>query len=143
VGIEWALTGHLIRRWRRYQLVSDKLLTAWCWLPNPGTVWRCHEMMSGLTVDAASKEETVEHFTRLWNSRSRLEWRYEAPPQPRRDSPKTVNAPAIEGDTDAIKFHRLILRAFHRDLHGEKKRWSADEIIAAINQAWEQARANG
>ncbi len=119
--------------------MSDKLLTAWVWKPEPGTYWRVHEMMSGLTVDAESKEAAVEHFTKLWNSRSRLEWRDEAPPQPRRpDSPRTINA-AIEGETDAVKFHRLILRAFHRDLHGENKHWSADQIVTVINEKWAEA----
>jgi hypothetical protein len=36
-------------------------------------------MMSGLTVDAVSKAEAVEHFTKLWNSRSKLEWPTKAP----------------------------------------------------------------
>jgi hypothetical protein len=95
-------------------------------------------MLSGLTVDAASKELAVEHFTGLWNSRSKLEWRYEAPPQPRRPDMKPVSA-VIEGETDAIKFHRLILRAFQPDLHGAKKRWSADQVVAIINEKWSEA----
>jgi hypothetical protein len=121
-------------------LVSDKLLTAWCWLPNPGTVWRVHEMMSGLTVDAATRELAIEHFVGLWNSRSRLEWRYEAPPQPRRDSPKTVNAPVIEGEGDAVKFHRALLRRFHSDLIGSRRTFKADAVVAIINECWEQTR---
>jgi hypothetical protein len=120
--------------------MSDKLLTAWCWLPNPGKVWRVHEMMSGLTVDAGSKDEAVEHFTKLWNSRSKLEWRFEAPPQPRRRDMKPVSG-AIEGETDAVKYHRLLLRAFHPDLMGAKKRWSADQVVAIINEKWSEANA--
>lgn len=97
-------------------------------------------MMSGLTVDAASKELAVEHFTGLWNSRSRLEWRFEAPPQPRRsDSPKPVSA-AIEGDTIATMFHRLLLRRFHSDLIGNKRTFKADAVVAIITECWEQAR---
>lgn len=115
--------------------MSDKLLTAWCWLPNPGTVWRVHEMMSGLTVDAATKELAVEHFTGLWNSRSRLEWRFEAPPQPRRAEP-TASA-AIEHD--AIPFTALA-RRFHPDLCGRRK-FTADQVMAIILELRETTRA--
>jgi hypothetical protein len=119
-------------------VVSDKLLTAWCWLPNPGTIWRVHEMMSGLTVDAATKAEAVAHFEQLWNQRARLEWKFESPPQPRRRDAQPVSG-ALEGDTIATAFHRLALRAFHQDLHGAKKRWSADEVVTILNDCWSRA----
>jgi hypothetical protein len=91
--------------------------------------------VTGVTVDAATKQESIDEFNRVWGFKAPLEWRFEAPPQPRRHG-EAKAAASIEGDTDAIKFHRLVLRAFHPDLHGAKKRWSADQIIAAVNQAW-------
>jgi hypothetical protein len=119
--------------------MSDKLLTAWCWLPNPGSTWRVHEMMSGLTVDASSKAEAVEHFTRLWNSRSRLEWRFEAPPQPRRAEPKPAGA-ALEGDSLAVVFHRALVKEFHSDRVGHRA-LSSDAILSVINRLWDEATA--
>ena len=120
--------------------MSDRLLTAWCWLPSPGNVWRVTEMMSGLTVDASSKEEAIAHFNAIWNRRASLEWKFESPPQPRRSNePRVVNAPAIEGETDAVKFHRALLRRWHPDLHSGKRKYSAQEITAVINELWESA----
>jgi hypothetical protein len=116
-------------------LVSDKLLTAWCWLPNPGKVWRVHEMMSGLTVDAGSKDAAVEHFTRLWNSRSRLEWRFEAPPQPRRHDGAQADK-LIEHD--AIPFSSLA-RRFHPDLNGKRK-FTADQVMQIILELRDSTR---
>jgi hypothetical protein len=98
-------------------------------------------MLSGLTVDASSKELAIEHFTALWNSRSKLEWRFEAPPQPRRHDAKPASL-ALEGDTIATRFHRSILRAFHADLHGPKKRWSADQILQIVNEKWTASHAD-
>jgi hypothetical protein len=69
-------------------------------------------MMSGLTVDAASKELAVEHFTALWNSRSKLEWRYEAPPQPRRRDSAPQADKALEHD--AISYKKLAQRFSQR-----------------------------
>jgi hypothetical protein len=93
--------------------------------------------MSGLTVDAASKELAVEHFIGLWNSRSKLEWRYEAPPQPRRPNTAPQAASAIEHD--AISYRRLCQR-FHSDLVGTKKKFTADEVLAIINELRDSAR---
>jgi hypothetical protein len=117
--------------------MSDKLLTAWCWLPSPGTVWRVHEMMSGLTVDAATKAEAVAHFEQLWNQRARLEWKFESPPQPRRRDAQPVSG-ALEHD--AISYKRLAQR-FHSDLVGTKKRFTADEVLAIINELRDSTKA--
>jgi hypothetical protein len=62
-------------------------------------------------------------------------------PGPRRPGPSVINAPAIEGETVATAYHRLSLRAFHRDIHGAKKRWSADEIVTILNDCWSRATA--
>jgi hypothetical protein len=93
-------------------------------------------MMSGLTVDAGSKAEAVEHFTRLWNSRSKLEWRFEAPPQPRRRDA----APQADKllDADAIPYTSLAKR-FHPDLCGKRK-FTAHEIMLIVNELRDSAR---
>jgi hypothetical protein len=120
---------------------EGKLVNVFCWKPEPGLQWRCYEGVSGITVDAESKEAAVDHFNSIWNFRTPVQWIFEAPPRPKgRDDPKPVSA-AIEGETDAVKFHRLVLRAFHPDLHGAKKRWSANEITVTLSDCWERANA--
>lgn len=119
---------------------EGRLTNVWCWKPEPGLQLRCYEGVSGLAVDAASREEAIDHFNQIWNFRSPVEWKYQTPPRPRHPGEKPDVAPAIEGEGEAVKFHRLTLRAFHPDLHGAKKRWSVDEIITAINDAWQRAK---
>lgn len=122
---------------------TSKLINVFCWKPEPGNYWRCSEGVSGITVDAPSKDEAIAEFNNIWTFRTPVQWIYEAPKRPRRpDDPKPVSA-AIDEDTDAVKFHRLLLRSFHPDLHGSKKRWSADQVVAIINERWTEATRVG
>jgi hypothetical protein len=119
--------------------MSDRLTNVWVWHPSPGFEWRCYEGISGTVVDAGTRVEAVALFTELWANRSPLRWIDEAPPPPKRPGESKPVSAAIEGDTIAAKFHRSMLRAFHVDLHGTKKRWSADQIVAIINEKWTEA----
>jgi hypothetical protein len=110
------------------------LVNVWIYpyMPNE---WHC-QTFEGITGIGKTLDEAKATFDRDWNHRAPYNLIDGHPPRPKRpDDPKPA-APSIEGETDAVKFHRLVLRAFHPDLHGSKKRWNATEIIAAINQAW-------
>ena len=102
--------------------------------------WMAREMLTGIAAVAPSRDEALKLWETVWNQRAPFTVRNEAPPRPKRPGERPDVAAAIEGEGEAVKFHRLVLRAFHPDLHGAKKRWSADEIIAAINEAWESTR---
>jgi hypothetical protein len=127
--------------------VSDKRISVRIWQPIPppsaGNPWEVdfNDGLNHIRVDGPTMEATQEKFCHDCGiARDLVIWLHEAPPIPRRPGGSSVvNAPAIEGDTDAVKFHRLILRAFHPDLHNSKKRWSADEIVATLNDCWSRA----
>ena len=128
--------------------MSDKRINVRIWQPIPppsaGNPWRVDfdDGRNHILVDGATEEAAQDKFCRDYGiARALITWLHEAPPPPRPGRPgdSVPAAPAIEGEADAIKFHRLVLRAFHPDLHGAK-RWSANEIIAAINEAWESTR---
>ena len=72
---------------------EGRLINVFCWKPTPGLQWRCHEGVSGITVDADSQEAAIAEFNNIWNFRTPLQWIYEAPKRPRRpDEPKPVSA---------------------------------------------------
>jgi len=100
----------------------------------------CQHTQSGLGAANDSREAVLADFARLWNNRAVIRIVDGPPPRPKREGEPAPASAAIEGETDAVRFHRLVLRGFHPDLHGAKKRWSADEIIAVVNQAWEATR---
>jgi hypothetical protein len=116
---------------------ESKLINVFCWKPEPGLQWRCYEGVSGITVDAESKEAAVDHFNSIWNFRTPVQWIHEAPKRPKRpDDPKPAGT-AIEHD--AIPFTALA-RRFHPDLCGKRK-FTADQVMAIILELRETTRA--
>jgi hypothetical protein len=129
-------------------MVSEaKLPVCYISQPKPGLLWKASCFMPREIVWGMTEAEAKDGLKQTLGPLAALgiHWIDGPEPGPKRPGgPSIVNAPAIEGDTDTVKFHRLVLRAFHPDLHGAKKRWSADQIVAAINQAWQDStRANG
>ena len=117
---------------------EGKLINVFCWKPEPGAIWRCHEGVSGITVDAASKDEAIAEFNNIWNFRTPLQWTYEAPKRPRRPGDAAPQADkALEAD--AIPFTALA-RRFHPDLNGKRK-FTADQVMAILNELRETTRA--
>jgi hypothetical protein len=124
------------------------LTNAWCWQPNPpaspNNPWQaeCYSDSSRYVVYAPTQQAAQDLFLHEHPElRGVVRWIFEAPPRPKRPGEKPYVTPAIEGDTVGTTFHRLALRAFHRDLHGAKKRWSADEVVTILNDCWSQATA--
>jgi hypothetical protein len=117
--------------------------------PPPSTInrWRAEVRTdnSHRTMTAPTKEQAMEALRADLGAGVNITWHDELPQWSRVKPPgfsaAPADAPAIEHEGVATKFHRLALRAFHQDLHGSKKRWSADQIVAALNEAWERANA--
>jgi hypothetical protein len=118
---------------------EGKLVNVFCWKPEPGLQWRCYEGVSGITVDAESKEAAVDHFNSIWNFRTPVQWIYEAPKRPRRADERPVTAPDKAIEADAIPFTALC-RRFHPDLCGKRK-FTADQVMAIVNELRETTRA--
>jgi hypothetical protein len=114
------------------------LVNVWIYQYMPNE-WHC-QTFEGITGIGRTRDEAKATFDRDWNQRAPYHLIDGHPPRPKRPGDSAPASAAIEGEADAVKFHRLVLRAFHPDLHGAKKRWSANEIIAVVNQAWEQTR---
>jgi hypothetical protein len=115
---------------------EGKLINVFCWKPEPGAIWRCHEGVSGITVDAASKDEAIAEFNNIWNFRTPVQWIYEAPKRPTR--PDFI-PPADKLLEHESAFRKAILRRVHSDLVGDRV-FTADQIAAIVNDAWEQSR---
>jgi hypothetical protein len=112
--------------------------------PKPGTLWKADCFAPREVVFAPTKQEAQDGLKLALGPLAALgiHWIDGPVPGPRRPGgPSIVNAPAIDGDTIATKFHRSILRAFHVDLNGPKKRWSADQVVQIINEKWTEATA--
>ena len=117
---------------------EGKLVNVFCWKPEPGLQWRCYEGVSGITVDAESKEAAIDHFNSIWNFRTPLQWIYEAPKKPRRPGDAAAQADkALEAD--AIPFTALA-RRFHPDLNGKRK-FTADQVMQIILELRDSTRA--
>jgi hypothetical protein len=81
----------------------------------------------------------LQGFKAVWGERSPLI--EHAPPRPKRpDDPKPA-APGLEGATLAVGSTRL--KAFHGNHHGNKREWTADEIVATINKLWGRGESQG
>ena len=117
---------------------EGRLINVFCWKPDPGLQWRCYEGVSGITVDAESKEAAVDHFNSIWNFRTPVQWIYEAPKRPRRPGDASPQADKLLEHESA--FRKSLLRHFHSDLIGSTRRFSADQVVSAINDAWESTR---
>jgi hypothetical protein len=126
---------------------EGRLTNVWCWQPSPptsGNPWQveCYAGSSRYDLWGPTQQAVQDLFLHEHPElRGVVRWIFEAPPRPKRPGEKPDVAPAVEGDTVATAFHRLVLRAFHRDLHGAKKRWSADEVVTILNDCWSQANA--
>jgi hypothetical protein len=119
------------------RMSEGRLTWVYVWKPEPGFQWRCYEGVSGLVVDGESQEGAIDHFNQIWNFRSPVEWKHQAPPRPKRpDDPKPASA-AIEGD--AISYHAIAKR-LHPDLCGKRK-FTADQVMQIINELRDSTRA--
>ena len=117
----------------------SNLVNVWIYpyMPNE---WHC-QTFEGITGIGRTRDEAKATFDRDWNQRAPYNLIEGHPPRPKRPGEKPDVAPAIEGDTDAVKFHRLLLRSFHPDLVNSKKRWSAHDVLAIVNDCWSRATA--
>jgi hypothetical protein len=81
--------------------------------------------------------EAKATFDRDWNQRAPYHLIEGHPPRRKRQDSAPQAASAIEHD--AIPYKRLAQR-FHSDLVGTKKKFSADEVLAIINELRDSAR---
>jgi hypothetical protein len=123
--------------------VSDKRISVRIWqpisAPSPGNTWRIdfNDGHNHILVDGPTEDSTQAKFCLDYSiARENVIWLKEPPPPPRQPGrPSTVNAPSIEGETDATKFHRAPVRRFHSDLVGDRT-FTADDVLAIVNEAW-------
>ena len=101
--------------------------------------WRC-QTFEGVVGVGSTREEAKATFDRDWHQRAPYHLIEGHPPRQKRSDEKTAAAAAVGGETDAARYHRLAVRKFHPDLHNDKRKWTATEIVAGLNEAWEQAR---
>ena len=85
-----------------------------------------------------SRDEVLRVFTTTWAERSPITIIDSSPPFPRRPDAAPQEGRLVEAEGDGVKFHRALLLAFHSDHHGQRKRFSCDEIVATINRIWSE-----
>ena len=108
------------------------------YLDRDGLQWMAVHKPSNRCAVGATEAEARELFEKVHNQdlppyrviRGR-------PPLPRRPDAAPQEENLIDADS---KFHRALLKAFHSDHHGQRKRFSCDEIVAVTNAAWKEAR---
>jgi hypothetical protein len=109
----------------------------YCWNPRPGLEWRAYEKSTGIISIAETREQAIAEFEKIWNFRAPIEWVHKAPPLPKREGAK----PAIQGDTAAAAVYRDLVKRFHPDTH-QGKRFTAGEVMAALNRLWDAMKVS-
>jgi hypothetical protein len=116
---------------------EGKLTFVYRYRPQPGRETYVRELGTGICCQHEDPTVALKEFDSIWAGRSPYRLIEEAPPQPRRDDPKPASA-AIEHD--AIPFTALA-RRFHPDLCGKRK-FTADQVMAIVNELRETTRAS-
>jgi hypothetical protein len=102
----------------------------------------CETENSYRTVTAETREAAQAALRADLPPNSDITWHDGPSPRTRAKAPTfgraSVDAPAIEGDS-AISYKKLA-QAFHPDLAGTKRRYSADQVMAIINELRDSAR---
>jgi hypothetical protein len=111
------------------------LVNVWIYpyLPND---WRC-QTFEGITGIGRSREEAKATFDRDWNQRAPYNLIEGHPPRQGHEKPAGA---ALEGDSAAARVFRDLTKEFHPDVHHGKK-FTAGEVMAALNRLWDAMKA--
>jgi hypothetical protein len=119
-------------------------INAWVDKPSPppsaGSPWRaeCQTATSHHVVDAPTQPLAQEALARELGPMVTIDWHFGPAPRPKRRDGTPQADQMIEHES---AFRKSLLRHFHSDLIGTKQRFSADQVVSAINECWEQTRA--
>jgi hypothetical protein len=106
--------------------------------PLPGRIYYVREVGTGICCQHEDPVLALKDFDSIWAGRSPYQLIEHAPPQmksPGSAAPQTDQI--IEHES---AFRKSLLRHFHSDLIGSTRRFSADQVVSAINDAWESTR---
>jgi hypothetical protein len=105
-------------------------------------VWMASHPASGMGATGETRDEALKTFRSVWNDRASLSVIDGPPPAPKRPG---EHAP-IEAAIEAAEEHRRgyakfreLLKSHHSDVLGKRK-FTADEVTAALIQLWEAVR---
>jgi hypothetical protein len=94
--------------------------------------WHCRTFQ-GITGIGRTREEAKATFDRDWNLRAPYHLIEGHPPRPKRPGDPAPASAAIGTEGDTIPYSALAKR-FHPDLVGEKRRFTAHEIMLIVNE---------
>jgi hypothetical protein len=117
---------------------EPNLVNVWIYpyLPNE---WHC-QTFEGITGIGRTRDEAKATFDRDWNQRAPYHLIEGHPPRPKRPGDAAPASAAIEADTAGTAFHRARLRRFHSDLVGDRRTFTADDVLAIVNECWSSTR---
>jgi hypothetical protein len=119
-------------------------VNAWVDKPSPppstGNPWRaeCRTDTSLRAVDAPTQQMAQDALQQELGPMVTIDWHFGPAPRPKRRDVMPQADQLLEHES---AFRKSLLRHFHSDLIGTKQRFSADQVVSAINECWEQTRA--
>jgi hypothetical protein len=104
--------------------------------------WLATHPASGMGATGISRDEALKVFRSVWNDRASLTVVEGPPPAPKRPGEHAPIAEAIEAAEEhrrGYAKYRELLKGHHPDSVGKRK-FTADEVAAALIQLWEAVR---
>jgi hypothetical protein len=100
--------------------------------------WMARHIASGMGAVGESRDEVLRLFNATWAERAPLTVIDGAPPLPKRPESAPQEDKLLDADADS-KFRRALLHAFHSDIHGQRKTYTGDQVVATINRIWSES----
>ena len=119
--------------------MTETMSNLFVWQTAP-RAWMVRHPASGMGAVGESRDEVLQLFNAVWAERAPVSIIDHAPPLPKRPENAPQEDRLVEAEGDGVKFHRALLLAFHSDHHGQRKRFSCDEIVAVINRLWSECQ---
>jgi hypothetical protein len=104
--------------------------------------WMAWNKATGIGGPGQSRDEAEKTFKLNWGDRGEIHWIQSPPPAPKRPGEHVPSEAAIEAAEEhrrGYAKYRELLKSHHADVVGKRK-FTADEVTAALIQLWEAVR---
>jgi hypothetical protein len=105
-------------------------------------LWMTRNLATGIGGPGQTRDKAEKTFKLNWSDRGEIHWIESPPPPPKKPGEHTPIAEALEASEEhrpGYSTCRDLLKQHHSDLVGKRK-FTADEVTAALIQLWEAVR---